>query len=257
MAEHHLRLLGIEDSFVTARMNFLESYANTVQRELTDQGEGARVAGQILDVDDVRWTQVMEIASAFREAASWAILADGSARKFLLRAADMYDWAGLAFGSFLRTMARPRPFDDLNRAVERLAVASSGREAQTPAALRPPQQQAYLLLACTAASNGDGEIRQSLRAIASESSHQRGVTPFGALGIPIRQPWNIAIELLREPTFESTDMIAEHLISMYRRYAAAMELGRANGYLWHHGAAPVEVVDLDLIGITALAATRL
>ena len=54
----------------------------------------------------------------------------------------------------------------------------------------------------------------------------------------------------------SPQVVADHLAGMARRYAETMSLAQVNTHLWRHAAAPVDVGDIDVAGIAALAAHR-
>lgn len=43
---------------------------------------------------------------------------------------------------------------------------------------------------------------------------------------------------------------------MGNRYAVSVELARVNSYLWQNAAAPVDVVDMDMLAIAMIAADR-
>ncbi len=77
--------------------------------------------------------------------------------------------------------------------------------------------------------------------------------------LPLRQLreglWDTARHLYRAER-RSVDVVASHLAGMCDRYGESMELARVNNFLWRHGAAPVDVGDIDLTGITALAVRR-
>ena len=224
----------------------------------------------------------MEVASALREAASWAVYFDvDRAITLLYRAGFIYRGAGMAFGSFLLTVAGAPPLEDLTNDIRLLARlngrADPGYSTTTiPDSLHHPQQQTYLLLACAGmidktidhrrpqSIDDVSRYRQTLHAIAAESPIRLGVLPFGSLGIPVRVPWDIGVQLLQDrdsgspgaENSESLDTVARHLAVLCRRYAETMELATVNEYLWSHAAAPVDVGDIEIIGITALAATH-
>ena len=44
-----------------------------------------------------------------------------------------------------------------------------------------------------------------------------------------------------------------HLVAMCQVYEEAISLARTNDYLWRNAAAPVDIADLDIAGIAALA----
>jgi hypothetical protein len=121
-------------------------------------------------------------------------------------------------------------------------------------ALRYPQQQAYLMLAATGGESV-GQLAETVSAVLDASPHATGVVPVGALGTPIRRLWDVAAHLLaRQPG--SPEVIAGHLAGMAFRYAEAMSLAQVNTHLWRHAAAPVDVGDIDVAGVAALAAHR-
>lgn len=66
----------------------------------------------------------------------------------------------------------------------------------------------------------------------------------------------IAEQLLHKHP-ESIDEISRHLVDMCQAYAEIVQLAGANHYLWGNAAAPVDVGDIDIAGVTALATQRL
>lgn len=278
MAEAHLARLHLDLSRARTATDFLESYANTTGRELENFQEGtlrSRLAADRTEQADILWTLTMDMASALREAASWATYFDvDRAFGLLQRAGFLYQSAGLAFGSFLLTIAGSPPTDEFSRDAALLAQlhgeAGSSDLGEIPSALYHPQQQAYLLLAYAGMADSllrsqreDGpsgalDNRRSLHSIAERSPNRQGVLPFGALGTPVRVVWDIGVRLL-EPTGEnpeSVDVVARHLIRLCSRYGEMMDLARVNDYLWDNGAAPVDVGDIDVMGITALCTSH-
>ena len=146
------------------------------------------------------------MASALREAASWAVYFDVSrARGLLARSGFLYQLAGLAFGTFLLTVAGSPPMEEFSRDIAMLAQlhGQSGQlnRVDIPDSLYHPQQQTYLLLACAGMADrldnprrqfkdpGDApDPRRPLHAIAAGSPNLLGVLPFGALGTPLEWP---------------------------------------------------------------------
>lgn len=276
MARRDLEELNLDLSRVRSRTDFLESYANTTGRELeqlprTDTASGA--SGGRAEGADGHWILTMEAASALREAASWAVFFDVDRAIMLLnRSGFLYQSVDMAFGSFLLTIAGAPPLDELSSDIGLLARLHGQDDAAGPAtipdSLHHSQQQAYLLLACAGmadkftdyrrpqAVEESFRYRQTLHAIAVESPIRQGVLPFGSLGIPVRVPWDIAVHLLQENNPESLDIVARYLTLLCRRYAETMELATVNDYLWSHVAAPVDVGDIEIIGIAALAAAH-
>jgi hypothetical protein len=273
MARRDLEELNLDLSRIRARTDFLESYANTTGRELEDLPRAGTLpdpSGRSGEGSDGNWILTMEAASVLREAASWAVYFDVERAIMLLnRSGYLYQSVDMAFGSFLLTVAGAPPLDELSSDIGLLArlhgQASAAGPATIPDSLHHPQQQAYLLLACAGMANkvtayrrpGTVEeisgYRRTLHAIAAESPIRRGVLPFGSLGIPVRVPWDIGVHLLQESSPESLDVVARYLTLLCRRYAETMESAAVNDYLWSHAAAPVDVGDIEIIGIAALA----
>ena len=276
MARRDLEELNLDLSQVRSRTDFLESYANTTGRELEDLPQSdtsAEPSEGSTEGPDRKWILTMDQASAIREAASWAVYFDvDRAIALLNRAGFLYHNVDMAFGSFLLTVAGTPPLDELPGDIGLLARlhgrASTAGPATIPDSLHHPQQQAYLLLACAGMADkvtdyrrpqvvGEGSrYRQALHAIAAESPIRQGVLLFGSLGIPVRVPWDIGVHLLQDNNPESLDAVARYLTVLCRRYAETMELAAVNKYLWSHAAAPVDVGDIEVIGIAALAAAH-
>jgi hypothetical protein len=276
MARRDLEELNLDLGRVRSRTDFLESYANTTGRELENllQTEAPPAASEgSTEGREENWILTMEAASVLREAASWAVYFDVDRAIMLLnRSGSLYQSVEMAFGSFLLTVAGVPPLDELSSDIGLLArlhgQANAAGPATIPDSLYHPQQQAYLLLACAGMADKDtgyrrfqaaGEssrYRQTLHAIAAGSPIRQGVLPFGSLGIPVRVPWDIGVHLLQESDPESLDVVARYLALLCRRYAETMELATVNDYLWSHAAAPVEVGDIEIIGIAALAAAH-
>lgn len=260
MAVRHLERLRLSPERARLVTDFLESYANTTGRELENSGP-RKAAGDYAGQTDTRWTLTMDMASSLKEAASWAAYFDvDRAIRLLRRAGVLYQQAGLAFGSFLLTVAHSIQEEELFRDIALLAQLHGQSDMsdapEIPSALQHPQQQAYMLLACAGMANQLGSYPKRLQAIAAQSPNLQGVLPFGALGMPVRVAWDIGLHLLEENNPESLDVIAGHLAAWCRRYAEAMQLAMVNDHLWDHAAAPVDVGDMEIMGITALSASH-
>jgi hypothetical protein len=182
------------------------------------------------------------------------------ARSALYRAGQLFLELRQPFGAYLMEISAngrgEPPYRDMLRAVagtQRDDGSGEGIGVGWPT-LRHPQQQAYLMLAVTG-SESAGQFAETAAAILDASPHAMGVVPVGALGTPIRRLWGIAAHLLsRRPG--SPQVVADHLASMAQRYAETMSLAQVNTHLWQHAAAPVDVGDIDIAGIAALAAHR-
>lgn len=260
MALQHLERLRLDPEQARSVTDFLESYANTTGRELESSGP-RKAADDDAGQTNTLWTLTMDMASALREAASWAAYFDvDRAIRLLRRAGVLYQQAGLAFGSFLLAVANSIQVEELSRDITLLAQLHGQSDVsdapEIPSALYHPQQQAYMLLACAGMANQLDSYSERLHAIAAESLNRQGVLPFGALGMPVRVAWDIGLHLLEKNTPESLDVVAGHLATWCRRYAETMELAMVNDHLWDHAAAPVDVGDMEIMGIVALSASH-
>jgi hypothetical protein len=265
MAERHLELLNLEPGRAQTITDLLESYANTTERERGSLEEGLEhpeLTAEDTERPDIYWMLTMDIAYSLRGAASWAVYFDvGRSFSLLRRAGRLYQDAGLAFGSFLLTVAGRPPLDELPRDVTLLAQlhgqAISPDAVEIPSSLHHPQQQAYMLLACAGMAQESGSVyRQQLQRIAAESPNRLGVLPFGALGTPVRVPWDVGVHLLQTANPESLNAVARHLAVWCQRYSEVIELAMVNDHLWNHAAAPVDVGDFEVMGIAALSASH-
>lgn len=256
MAARHLEEMGLSEAQVRTTVGFLEAYANTGIREL---------AAVISDLDgnsehrheallaEPAFTIAADTATALCEAGRWMLYLDADAtRSLLLRAGRQFLDIGQPYGAYLVETAGG---DDVLPYAEMLRRLADGTaDASEWPALRHPQQQAYLMLA-VAGSPQSGELRQQVIGALEASPNVSGVAPVGALGTPVRRLWDIARHLIVARP-DSADVVAGHLASMARRYAESMALAQVNERLWRHGAAPVDVGDIDIAGVAALATRR-
>ncbi|MET8123447.1 hypothetical protein [Micromonospora sp. NPDC005189] len=231
---------------------FFESYANTVLDRSDTPSEH----------------ELMDAASSLREAGQWALLFDPDrARGLLNRAGHIWLSMGHPFGAFLiaafwteesdRSVAVPYADDVIRRAPQ----ARTPDKVQRPSlSLTYPHQQAYLLLALAAVPNGIDRFGP-LAEFAASSPQHNGVAPIGALGAPIRLHWRIATALLESPTGQHRESaaadIAGSLAEIAELYGRTIDSAMANRYLWQGGGAPVEVADLDIVGVISIAAAQL
>lgn len=232
--------------------DFFESYANTV----LDRSDALSEA------------ELMDAASSLREAGQWALLFDpGRARRLLNHAGRLWLSMGHPFGAFLiaafwteesdRFVAAPYA-DEVTR---RAPQARTPDKVQRPSlSLTYPHQQAYLLLALAAVPDGTDRFGP-LAEFAASSPQHNGVAPIGALGAPIRLYWRIATALLESPTGQQREStasnIAGSLAEIAEVYGRTIDSAMANRYLWQGGGAPVEVADLDIVGVISVAAAQL
>jgi hypothetical protein len=266
MSIEHLRRVGIDVNRVTNAIAFYESYANTVQDELfqvTSQLASARDR-DLVRLNDYRWQLSVDVASSFREAGQWALLIDiDRARRLLSRSGRIFEGLGHAFGLFLLVACRMLQSADSKGRSQRdvevllqlnqLTGTRRNQVHDVPEAMYHPQQQAYLLLALCATPEIAERYSTQLHTVCSESPHGEGGTPVGALGIPIRHYWATASALLDG---NGDQFIGEHLTPFVNRYMDNVLSARSNKYLWDHAASPVDVADVDAIGVVSLAVQR-
>lgn len=264
MAGEHLREMGLAEDRVTAAADFLEAYAGTCLLEsgLTEPiPPVAAVSPSEPDQDpeDTSWVPVAEAATALREAGQWMLLLDPSrARDLLARSGNLYSNQGYGYGTFLLAATgwtpQPPSYEPFASWLPAISAAIAGLDSLLPAPLQHPQQQAYAALAGAGLAPVAQQYRSFLeRAISSSHS---GVVPVGALGTPVRTFWDIAETLLSGTTPTSALTIAHYVEAMAQRYRESMTLAQVNNHLWTNVAAPVDVGDVDIAGITAIAVRR-
>ncbi len=258
MPAEQLEEMGLDPEQVLREIRFLEAYAATAEAELR---QIRAQSGQHRLQEDPAFTVAADLAATLRERGQWLLFFDQDrARQSLLQAGELFSVLGQPFGHFLQVVAdefgRNLPLRQLREGL-RYVVEGPG-EPDSVAGLWPlahPQQQAYLLLAATGSERARESFGRLLASVLDSSPHDRGVAPVGALGTPLRHLWDTARHLYRAER-RSVDVVASHLAGMCDRYGESMELARVNNFLWRHGAAPVDVGDIDLTGITALAVRR-
>jgi hypothetical protein len=258
MPAEQLQEMGIDPAQVRREIQFLEAYASTAQAELSQILSQSKP--QSLQ-EDPAFTVAADLATALRERGQWLLFFDQErAGESLFEAGRLFGRLGQPFGYYLQVIAggldRELPLRRLGTGLRYIdkgpgALDSAGE--MWP--LAHPQQQAYMLLAATGSERARKQFGPLLASVLHSSPHDQGVAPVGALGTPIRHMWDIARHLYLAER-QSASVVASHLAAMSDRYAEAMELARVNQFLWQHGAAPVDVGDVDLTGITALAVRR-
>jgi hypothetical protein len=259
MSEMHLEEMGLDVERVVAAVDFLSGYAEFAVAELEPDD-----AFEAMSSEESRWTSMTDAATAFREAAQWALFLDPfRARALLDRSGDLFHTLGQPFGAYLKVLSGSwfydPPYAEFAQQLEDLArltrPTDAELEAPIPVPLSHPQQQAYLMLAATASPSVGDEFHLLLQEMADESPHRWGVVPVGALGAPIRWFWHVA-KLLLEPSRSTASEVAAQLGALTRRYTESIELASANEYCWRNAAAPVDVGDIDIIGIAVIASRR-
>jgi hypothetical protein len=266
MAVEHLLDMGLDVDRVMAAAGFLEAYAETCLLEM-EQEEPTSVTAAVppsqpdQDPEDTRWVPQIEAATALRDAGQWMLFPDPSrARDLLERSGRLYTSLGYGYGTFLLTATgwtpSPPAYEPFDSWIPAIPAVLSGYQAALPPPLQHPQQQAYAILAIAGQEQIHLQYREDLAAIISMS--RNGVVPVGALGTPVMRLWEIADSLVVSSYYrlEGIRTIARHLEAMALRYRESMELAQVNQHLWRNAAAPVDVGDLDMAGITAIATRR-
>ncbi|WP_439376655.1 hypothetical protein [Amycolatopsis lexingtonensis] len=271
MALEHLEYLGLDPEQVSATVRFHEAYARTAELEL-ESVYPAKSSRDRPREDDLMFALIADAASAWREAGQWALLVDPvRASRLLQRSGNLFRRLGQAFGMYLGVVATGRRYDAdhgvLARAIRQAsdlpyrAADSEEAAGPMPGIRFQQQQQAYLVLTAGAiASRAEPSatypeefepLTEPLADMLASSPHRSGVLPVGSLGTPIHRFWSVAEHLLLGTRGDAHE-IAKHIVAMCRSYEETISLAQTNTYLWRHGAAPVDVADLDICGIAAL-----
>lgn len=260
MTSPGLEILGFEPDALRRRIDFLTTYA----QRYTDRAQNSHEAsGAFLEVNDpspeseADWG---DAAGSLVEAAQLLSLTDvRSAQEFYDQAADCYTRIGHPYSLFLRAIAREQlPLDEYEQGhtwFETAQQATGDTELSAlPRAWQVPQQQAYFLLAASLAMPhaGDGRLVE----LAGNSPNRRSTAPFGALGTAVARVWGVAMTLLtsdRSDSKRAADEIGRQLAGMSLNFAQRIERAQANDYLWSAVAAPIDIGDTEIIGITTIA----
>lgn len=271
MTTRHLVALGLDPSQVRNAIRFHRAYAATALAEL----ESTRS-----DDADLEFTLRADAASALREAAQWTLLLEPEPATMLLRrASNQYRQLGLAFGAYLDVLAGGREREVISFVLKQVLTQALREVSDSPLDVNEyqqmpeirlqQQQQAYLVMAASAVSTQptdaslsvdilrvpNSDLAEALDATLETSPHNTGVLPVGSLGTPIHRFWSVARHLRSEHSRDILE-IARHLIAMCRAYEEAISLAHTNDYLWSNGAAPVDIADLDIAGISTLTTRR-
>ncbi|MFF8015924.1 hypothetical protein [Streptomyces sp. NPDC007929] len=240
-----LEPLRLSAEQVSTAADFHEAYARLVLGEAeSDERPGAPA--------------LIEAASAYRLAGQWRLLVEPrrAVRGALAQAAGLFTRSGLTFGAYLRASLAPRGVErpTSDGWTRRLLTEGPGTS-EPDGLLDHPQQQTYLLLACAMLAGDDPAARDRLTAFATESPHRVGVVPVGSLAMPVRTFWGLALNLLEDGD-RAAESYAATLAELSRAYAKSVDLAMANELTWSKAAAPVDVADLDVIGVVAMGVRR-
>jgi hypothetical protein len=258
--------LSLNIDQVKRRVTFLRAYA----RACLDDLEAMRSPNspQTGSNELAGWDAHADAASSLAEAAQLAVIYDSRL------AADLFDASGQLFiqlghpyGIYLRAVANrwnPREHFELFANGLRTIEILQGLQPIDPASQPIPrpwhavQQQIYFLLALTGSPTIRSDFRERLARLAEASPLRRGVAPTGALGTALHRLWDITVHFLMEPrTDTAASVIAEHLTAMSTAYDERMRLAMVNEYMWFHAASPVNLGDIEILGISALASRTL
>lgn len=251
MADGYLQAFGIPVERATAAADFHEAFATY---RLSDA-----------DGDVPETVRLPDAASALRVAGQWAMLFDQSrGRRLLVQSARIWHDLGHGFGSFLLEALAPGQLSPRDMAVRMDYLLSlhqpngnqpAGADRRTFGPLRYPQQQAYLAVAIAGMADRI-DVDPRLFEVSSAPAHLLGVAPVGSMGTPARVYWDIARSLLQDDGRGSARVVVRHVTRMAAAFDERVRLAVANERLWANAAAPVDVTDLDLVGITRTAANR-
>jgi hypothetical protein len=258
MSDQRLEELGINRENAAAAQDFFESYGRLCESELS-RIDVARGAGGT----DLDWQAAMDGASAYRDAATWALArADGQLARLLSHAAALYSRAGQPYGFFVHAVAQ-RVGSDVAGAfgtsdVRNLAAAVGLPEfGNTPSgAWESPQQQVYAFLAAASESELNESDRQTLLLVGESAVLRESTAPVGALGTPVIEFCDVGNAMLRDAPSTALSLVIATVARMCERFAQAADLARRNTYLWSRAASPFDVGDLDVFGVIALAVSK-
>ncbi|MGA8330992.1 MAG: hypothetical protein WB777_17085 [Mycobacterium sp.] len=278
MSNSHLETLHLEATRVETASRFLESYAQMCLEERADVDARLERLAELHSASALyreSWNLEVEAASSLMDAGQWAMLTDPArALRLWRRAGRLYRATDFGFGYYLSAIAgayhvvdtEVADDNDLSRELTRrlrdvaiyshIADRELYKEARIdlPDPLRRPQQQAYLVLAAStlAGATKDSELRYFLSSLLEQSPHRSGVTPVGALSVPISTWWEIAA-LLMTRELRSLNRLARIMSDIARRYEESIQLAMMNQYLWRNAASPVDVGSFDIAALTISA----
>lgn len=280
MSEHHIADLHLRPEIIQRACQFLKQYADLcveesaplITREDTPP-EAVNDNGRLPSA----WGRLAEAATSYFEAGQWAVLFDPPlALRMWQLASEIYRRLNFGFGYYLNLtttgaveFTSDRAADDtliadqMWRNLRDVMVASRvvdeeldhPEPRQLSGPLRYPQQQTYLLLTGASLIGQEpasappevvsGEVLYSM---VVRSPHYFGVTPVGALGLPIKNLWQLAANLI-QPTEKGADEVVDLIGDLSRRYDTAIQQAMTNEYLWKNAASPVDVGSFDIASI--------
>jgi len=256
MADDLLRLLQADAEHLSQRADFYEHYA----QHLAEGIERERSRGGAINGGG--WRTAAYVATALRFAAQYALVVDPQrAAALLRRAADAYLDLGVSYGYLLLATVDPdavaqRMFSERARAA---AMHAHDERPLAAAAAVHPAQLTYLLLAMSSDRIIASELQGPRRAL-RERLGAHGTAVVGPQSLPLAIYVTFCDELLRlsegdstQNAVQSVEPIIAPLMRMGRGYEDGIRDARINQYLWDRLQAPVDIVDLDIVGMTVLA----
>jgi hypothetical protein len=258
MNDRLIEVLGVDPEHIARRADFYEHYAATLTEAATDE----RALGVADDTDG--WRTAACVATALRFAAQYALLVDSQRAIRLMReAAGTYLDLGVPYGYLLLATANPdavapRMFSDRGQLSPSDGEARNGRLAA--AASAHPAQLTYLLLVMSGDRAVAGELREARKTL-HERLSAHSTAPVGPQSLPVDFYLAFCDTLAtlnnREQRFTREEPLSRQIVrtlgQMGRRYEDGIKRARANQYLWEHQQAPVDIVDLDIVGMTVIA----
>jgi hypothetical protein len=269
MSTEHLgrERLNLDLEHFQRRVQFLVAYAATCDADASALSH--QDAGDQRSIEHAIWAAQTDAASSIAEAAQLAtVYAPDLAVQLFDNAGERFFSLGYAYGLFLRATAGQwddaEHIEDFERGIgwcETLGGRGSGGTSpiRIPSPWHAPQQQAYFVLAVAGSPAVVRYLGERTAQFAADSPHHRGVVAMGALGTGLHRFWDAALQIIRvagSPTdgpAESIRAIVEDLTTMIPAYEERMTLARANTYLWSNLASPVNVADIEIVAITAMA----
>ena len=240
-----LESMGIDLESATRRATFLSDFG-AMRREEAASAEGER--RRILD---------LESATCLLEAAQWLMATEPSAALDLLDdAGRIYTAHEHSFGLFLRVLADatdPVLPVEIRAHLSHLRSRADFRD--SPAAMTHPQQHAYALLAAAGHEEVAASDANALSEVAMSSPHRNGAVPVGALGLPIRHFWALALAIMgvSDHSGQTQDLSGVTTLAAFvRQHMLVCGSARTVPRLWRHGAADVHPVDLDTVALFSL-----
>lgn len=247
-----IQLLGFSDSeLAKTRVEFLRAYASSVleNRALDPTMAAVAEAGALAEVAQTLWFLDPEEAS-----------------RQLGYSAESYARAQLPYGYFLLSFAgRPgRGLDALRDSAPRSMLKAMFGEVHESSeqtrigmtAAHHPVQQMYLILAYLAHRESTLELADALHELLTRMEGHAAI-PIGPQSAPMHLYLEIAWTALRMHTAASAEIDDDAssvaiLGDLSTRYHAALSSARRNRYLWDRMSSPVEMIDLDLVGLAAI-----